>query len=89
MATARKKASPGKESADDQLARYRSMRDFGVTKEPSGAVVRGAAKNDAGLPFVIQKHAATALHYDAGLPADAAITRAIETFRAGETARDW
>ena len=32
---------------------------------------------------------ATALHYDAGLPADAAITRAIETFRAGETVRDW
>jgi hypothetical protein len=32
---------------------------------------------------------ATALHYDAGLPADAAIIRAIETFRAGETVRNW
>jgi hypothetical protein len=32
---------------------------------------------------------ATALHYDAGLPADQAITRAIESFRAGETVREW
>ncbi len=47
---------------DEQLARYRSMRDFGVTQEPSG----GAAKlqPSPGLPFVIQKHAATRLHYD-------------------------
>jgi hypothetical protein len=32
---------------------------------------------------------ATALHYDAGMPADQAITRAIESFRPGETVRDW
>ena len=36
------------------------MRDFGVTAEPSG----GAGTNPEGLPFVIQKHAATRLHYD-------------------------
>src|ERR1700738_2995942 len=66
MATARKKASPTKpESADEQLASYRSMRDFQVTSEPSGLPVRGAAKKtDGALPFVIQKHAATRLHYD-------------------------
>ena len=32
---------------------------------------------------------ATALHYDAGLPADQAIIRACETFRPGETVRAW
>ena len=31
---------------------------------------------------------ASALHHDAGLPVDAAITRARETFRPGETVRD-
>ena len=30
---------------------------------------------------------ATALHYDAGVPADHAINRAIESFRPGETVR--
>ncbi|HWZ00720.1 MAG TPA: DNA polymerase ligase N-terminal domain-containing protein, partial [Edaphobacter sp.] len=47
----------------EQLERYRSMRDFKVTSEPSGG---GKAKsfNDQPLPFVIQKHAATNLHYD-------------------------
>lgn len=32
---------------------------------------------------------ATALHYDIGLPADQAITRAVESFRPGETVRAW
>jgi hypothetical protein len=32
---------------------------------------------------------ATALHYDAGLPSDQAITRARETFRPGATVRAW
>jgi hypothetical protein len=32
---------------------------------------------------------ATALHHDTVLPADQAITRACETFRPGETVRDW
>ncbi len=60
---------------DTQLARYRSMRDFNVTAEPSGAedltvskaVARPAparTKPNSGLPFVIQKHAASHLHYD-------------------------
>ena len=47
---------------DEQLARYREMRDFDKTAEPSGQAMSAA---DTGpLPFVIQKHAATRLHYD-------------------------
>jgi bifunctional non-homologous end joining protein LigD len=46
---------------DAQLARYRSMRDFGVTAEPAGSP---AADTQPGLPFVVQKHAASHLHYD-------------------------
>jgi bifunctional non-homologous end joining protein LigD len=54
------KISPS-EAVDEQLARYRAMRDFSLTAEPSG----GTQKESAGeLPFVIQKHAATRLHYD-------------------------
>src|SRR2546428_38672 len=44
----------------DLLKKYRQMRDFGDTPEPSG----GKAKR-AKLPiFVIQKHHASRLHYD-------------------------
>ncbi len=46
---------------DEQLERYRSMRDFAVTDEPSG---KGTSKKAAGLPFCVQKHAASHLHYD-------------------------
>ena len=64
-----------KDLVDAQLERYHSMRDFAVTSEPSGAAKKSssrAAKSAktqakqpaAGLPFVIQKHAATRLHYD-------------------------
>jgi bifunctional non-homologous end joining protein LigD len=49
---------------DEQLARYRSMRDFNVTAEPSGAVSAKSKSGAAGLPFCIQKHAASHLHYD-------------------------
>ena len=60
---------------DQQLAKYRGMRDFAVTAEPSGegqeAIRQAAArtsparvKTAGGLPFVIQKHAASHLHYD-------------------------
>ena len=48
------------DAVDDQLARYRSMRDFGITAEPSG----GKASKPEALPFCIQKHAASHLHYD-------------------------
>ena len=50
---------------EDQLKRYREMRDFNVTAEPRGN--KGAIKAATGagaLPFVVQKHAASHLHYD-------------------------
>ncbi len=50
------------DAVDAQLARYRSMRNFTVTAEPAGGHEDEKAKQ--GLPFVIQKHAATRLHYD-------------------------
>ncbi|MFP5227219.1 MAG: DNA ligase D [Acidobacteriota bacterium] len=61
---ARSKETPAS-LVDEQLARYRAMRDFATTAEPSGAST-GKTKTQAGegLPFVIQKHAATRLHYD-------------------------
>ena len=49
------------QAVEKQLARYRSMRDFGTTPEPRG---NGRAGGKTRLPFVVQKHAATRLHYD-------------------------
>ncbi|HEY2816088.1 MAG TPA: non-homologous end-joining DNA ligase, partial [Casimicrobiaceae bacterium] len=43
------------------LEKYRQKRDFRITPEPAGKV--GKRRNRA-LRFVIQKHAATRLHYD-------------------------
>jgi len=51
------------DAVDQQLARYRSMRDFQVTAEPAGKTTK-KSKPSAALPFVIQKHAASHLHYD-------------------------
>jgi len=49
---------------DEQLARYRSMRDFHITAEPSGSTKLPKTKSHTQLPFCIQKHAASHLHYD-------------------------
>ena len=50
---------------DEQLARYRSMRDFHNTAEPAAAAKREVQKSPTGTPpLCIQKHAATRLHYD-------------------------
>ncbi|HEX5761141.1 MAG TPA: DNA ligase D [Thermoanaerobaculia bacterium] len=51
------------------LDEYRRKRDFSVTPEPAGAAKRKAARaarkrKPKGLSYVIQKHAATRLHYD-------------------------
>ncbi len=43
------------------LDKYRQKRDFTVTTEPKGEIRKGAA---AALSFVVQKHAASHLHYD-------------------------
>jgi bifunctional non-homologous end joining protein LigD len=48
------------------LNRYWQKRDFGVTPEPRGKTVRPGKS----LSFVIQKHAATRLHYDFRLELD-------------------
>ncbi|MDI3471193.1 MAG: ATP-dependent DNA ligase clustered with Ku protein, LigD [Pseudolabrys sp.] len=47
------------------LKTYRSKRRFGVTSEPRGKAIR-----HNGHAFVIQKHAATRLHYDLRLELD-------------------
>jgi DNA ligase D len=48
------------------LETYRSKRDFSRTSEPKGrrAASRGKVAQAEGRRFVIQKHAATRLHYD-------------------------
>jgi bifunctional non-homologous end joining protein LigD len=51
----------------EKLAKYRQMRDFAKTAEPSGADGVTPSKR---LRFVIQKHAATRLHYDFRLELD-------------------
>ncbi len=51
--------------ADESLATYRAKRDFARTAEPSGASTR-----TAGNGFVVQKHAASRLHYDFRLELD-------------------
>jgi bifunctional non-homologous end joining protein LigD len=51
--------------AKSGLKTYQSKRDFGVTAEPRGKVAR-----KRGNAFVIQKHAATRLHYDLRLELD-------------------
>src|SRR3569833_4217141 len=53
--------------ADKKLARYRQMRDFTKTKEPSGDRTVTTSNR---VRFVIQKHAATRLHYDLRLELD-------------------
>src|SRR4051812_25436167 len=61
----RARQKPSSPSTEEQLERYRSMRDFHVTQEPSGKESsRTKAAAAEALPFVIQKHAATRLHYD-------------------------
>ena len=64
MATKKRvKSKLAADAVDEQLGLYRSMRDFEVTGEPSGSAKKKFF-NDQPLPFVIQKHAATRLHYD-------------------------
>jgi bifunctional non-homologous end joining protein LigD len=54
------------------LSEYRAKRDFGRTREPAGEAVepRGTSGRVRPLQFVIQKHAASHLHYDLRLELD-------------------
>jgi bifunctional non-homologous end joining protein LigD len=54
-------------AARRKLKTYRAKRDFSVTAEPSGS---DAVAQTSGLRFVIQKHAATRLHFDLRLELD-------------------
>jgi bifunctional non-homologous end joining protein LigD len=49
-----------------KLAEYRRKRDFSQTQEPKG----GTGKKSPRLAYVIQKHAASRLHYDLRLELD-------------------
>jgi len=61
------------------LAKYRKMRDFARTAEPSGTVKSRAAANSlarkkpADLSYVVQRHDARRLHYDFRLELDGAL----------------
>jgi bifunctional non-homologous end joining protein LigD len=60
------KKTASTEPTEPQLAEYHRKRDFSRTAEPRG----GAAPVTEQLVFVIQKHAATRLHYDLRLELD-------------------
>jgi bifunctional non-homologous end joining protein LigD len=61
-------APRAKPAVRKQLAEYRQKRDFSKTAEPSGNEER--AKDRRKLVFVIQKHAASHLHFDFRLELD-------------------
>jgi bifunctional non-homologous end joining protein LigD len=54
-----------RQAVADNLVEYRRKRDFTRTAEP-----RGVSKKRSGNSFVVQKHAATRLHYDFRLELD-------------------
>ena len=70
MASSRKRSArgPAKPGPGEQLAEYRRKRDFTRTREPAGGRSRATARR--GLQFVVQKHAASHLHFDLRLELD-------------------
>jgi bifunctional non-homologous end joining protein LigD len=67
-ATAAKKPAATRSAAPTRaLAEYNRKRDFSRTREPAGTVPRAKGKT---LHFVVQKHAASHLHYDFRLELD-------------------
>jgi bifunctional non-homologous end joining protein LigD len=64
---ARKSAATRAAARAPALAEYNRKRDFSRTREPAGMVPRAKGKT---LHFVVQKHAASHLHYDFRLELD-------------------
>ena len=62
----KKSATGRKRKPQTRLAEYRRKRDFNRTAEPRGGRRKAAAK----LAYVIQKHAASHLHFDLRLELD-------------------
>jgi bifunctional non-homologous end joining protein LigD len=60
-------AAPASADAPEQLGEYRRKRDFKKTAEPAGTA---RSRRTSRLRFVIQKHAASHLHYDLRLEVD-------------------
>jgi bifunctional non-homologous end joining protein LigD len=60
--------APQEASEQEPLDDYQEMRDFGRTPEPEG--FRNLRDDNAPLTFLVQKHRATALHYDLRLEVD-------------------
>ncbi len=52
------------------LDKYRAKRDFAKTSEPAGAAADSSLPGPTERLFVIQKHAASRLHYDFRLELD-------------------
>jgi bifunctional non-homologous end joining protein LigD len=63
------RARPAKTGGGDPLREYATKRDFGVTAEPKPARPR-RSRQGGQRRFVIQKHAASHLHYDFRLEID-------------------
>jgi bifunctional non-homologous end joining protein LigD len=57
-------------TAKEQLSEYHRKRDFSRTEEPAGGGKEKKRPKESKLEFVIQKHAATRLHYDLRLELD-------------------
>ena len=67
--TASTKSATTRGARDKPLAEYRRKRDFSRTAEPSGDP-GGAPRRKSRLRFVVQKHAASQLHFDFRLELD-------------------
>jgi len=63
MTTEAEPAKPAKAGAPRSLAPYAAKRDFAKTREPAPAAPRRSAQGSR-RRFVVQKHAASHLHYD-------------------------
>lgn len=65
-----KPTKSAKSAKPAKLSEYRRKRDFAKTAEPAGAAHAGRRKPAEKLAFVIQKHAASHLHFDLRLELD-------------------